>query len=77
MTLLAAEKGGALKSLDHFSLNVRLGNSLHAYEVYIGKFFWPRDLSVFYPHPGILPLWQTTGAGLLIAAVTVLELVRK
>lgn len=75
-TLLAAERGGALKSLDHFPLAVRLGNSLNAYTAYIRKFFWPQDLAVFYPHPGILPLWQTTGAALLIAAVTVVVLIR-
>jgi tetratricopeptide (TPR) repeat protein len=75
-TLLAAERGGALKSMDHFPLAVRLGNSLNAYTAYIRKFFWPQDLAVFYPHPGILPLWQTTGAALLIAAVTVFVLIR-
>lgn len=72
VTLLAAEKGGALKSLDHFPLAVRLGNSLNAYTAYIGKFCWPRDLAVFYPHPGVLHLWQTVAALFLISAVTII-----
>jgi protein O-mannosyl-transferase len=76
LTLLAAEKGGALKTLDHFSLNTRLANSLHAYGAYIGKFFWPHDLAVFYPHPGILPTWQTAGTALLMLAATVFALMR-
>ena len=74
VTLLAAERGGALKNLEHFPLTVRLGNALYAYAVYLGKIFLPRDLAVFYPHPGILPLLHTTGAGLLIATVTALVL---
>lgn len=74
VTLLAAERGGALKTLDHFPLTVRLGNALYAYATYLGKTFLPRDLAVFYPHPGSLSLWQTAGAGLLIAAVTALVL---
>ena len=74
VTLLAAERGGALKTLDHFSLTVRLGNALYAYAAYLGKIFLPLDPAVFYPHPGSLSLWQTAGAGLLIAAVTALVL---
>ena len=74
VTLLAAERGGALKTLDHFPLTVRLGNALYAYAAYLGKIFLPRDLAVFYPRPGSLSLWQTAGAGLLIAAVTALVL---
>lgn len=76
VTLLAAEKGGALKSLDHFPLAVRLGNSLNAYTAYIRKFFWPQDLAVFYPHPGILHSWQTVSALFLISAVTVIVLMQ-
>jgi len=74
ITLLAAQRGGALTTFTHFPLTVRLANSLHAYAAYIGKFFWPQDLAVFYPHPGTLVLWQTILSGLLIAFVTVLVL---
>jgi tetratricopeptide (TPR) repeat protein len=74
VTLLAAERGGALKNLEHFPLTVRLGNALYVYAVYLGNLFLPRDLAVFYPHPGSLPLWQTAAAGLLIAVVTALVL---
>ena len=74
VTLLAAERGGALKNLEHFPLTIRLGNALYAYAVYIGKIFQPLDLAVFYPHPGSLSLWRTAGAGLLLTAVTALIL---
>lgn len=70
MTIWAAAAGGALKSLDHFPLSVRVANSLNAYAGYIGKLFWPRDLAVFYPHPGFLPTGETVAAGLLIGGLT-------
>jgi hypothetical protein len=74
LTILAAQTGGALPTFAHFPLNVRLANSLHSYVAYIGKLFCPWNLSVFYPHPGNLALWQTILSGLLIASVTVLIL---
>ena len=36
-----------------------------------GKTIWPTNLAVFYPHPGLWPLWQVAGAGVLLGAVTV------
>jgi len=74
LTLLAAQRGGAMATFTDFPLTVLLANSLHAYGAYIGKLFWPQDLAVFYPHPGTLLLWQTILSGLLIASVTALIL---
>lgn len=76
VTLLAAEKGGSLKSLDHFSLPVRLGNSLNAYASYLGKFVWPHDLAVFYPHPGTFDVSQTVAALFLILFITAMVLIQ-
>ncbi|MCE5262877.1 MAG: tetratricopeptide repeat protein [Deltaproteobacteria bacterium] len=73
MTLLAARQGGALTS-SGFPLTLRLANGLHAYAVYLGKFFWPVDLAVFYPYPVNLAPWQTVLSGALIASLTVLVL---
>jgi hypothetical protein len=61
VTLLVAERGGALKNLEHFPFKVRLGNALYAYVAYLGKIFLPRDLAVFYPHPGSLPSGRRPG----------------
>jgi tetratricopeptide (TPR) repeat protein len=74
LTILAAQTGGALTTFTHYPVTVRLANSLHSYTAYIGKFFWPRDLAVFYPYPGNLALSQTILSGFLIASVTVLVL---
>ena len=42
-----------------------------AYVRYIGKMFWPSDLSVLYPHPGHWPAWQVAGAAVLLLAICV------
>ena len=76
VTLLAAERGGSLKSLDHFPLLVRFGNTFGSYASYLGKFIWPRDLAVFYPHPGTFDVLQTFAALLLILFITAMVLMQ-
>ena len=58
------------KEVTHLPWNVRISNALVSYFIYIGKMFWPTDLSAFYPHPGLWPFWQAAGAGLLLAAAS-------
>jgi tetratricopeptide (TPR) repeat protein len=72
MTVLAQRAGGATASLEAFSAAERVSNALNSYPTYIWKTVWPRDLAVFYPHPGSPAGWQVAGAALLLAAVTVL-----
>ncbi|MES1210957.1 MAG: hypothetical protein ABUL63_01355, partial [Acidobacteriota bacterium] len=54
----------------------RFGNALVSYAVYLGKTFWPERLAAFYPLPVSVPLWKAAAAALLLAAVTVLVLLR-
>jgi tetratricopeptide (TPR) repeat protein len=52
----------------------RLANAPVAVARYLGKFFWPFDLVVAYPHPGAWPATLVAGAVLLVLALTVLAL---
>ena len=52
LTLVAQQQGGALRSLARFSLSARIENALVSYARYLGKTFWPVNLSLLYPHPG-------------------------
>ncbi|MCK4790848.1 MAG: tetratricopeptide repeat protein, partial [Desulfobacteraceae bacterium] len=72
LAYFAQQSGGAIGSLDRYPLYVRIANALVSYVGYIGKMIWPHDLSVFYPHPGAIPIWQAAGAGLLLVCVTVM-----
>ena len=52
----------------------RLANAPIAVARYLGKFFWPFDLVVAYPHPGAWPTALVAGAVLLLLGLTVLAL---
>ena len=73
ITVLAQRTGGAIRSLEVFSLSVRLQNALYAYARYVWKAFWPTRLAVLYPHPGpTLTALQLGLAAVFLAAVSVL-----
>jgi tetratricopeptide (TPR) repeat protein len=69
LTFFTQQEGGAVKSMVSYPLTVRVANMLVSYVTYIGKMIWPQSLSVLYPHPGALPLWQSVGAFILIASI--------
>jgi tetratricopeptide (TPR) repeat protein len=72
VTLYAQQTGGALRTLEEYSLAVRATNSVITYCTYIGQMFWPKNLGLFYPHSTDLALWPASAAFLILAAVTVL-----
>jgi hypothetical protein len=76
VTFFAEKHAGALSTVASLSLAGRLANALVSYVRYIGKMFWPQDLAVFYPHPGMRPLWQFALSGLLLVSVSLLVLRR-
>ena len=49
----------------------RLLNALVSVLRYLGKFFWPFDLSVCYPHPGYWPIGVVLASVLLVTGCTV------
>jgi tetratricopeptide (TPR) repeat protein len=71
-TYLVQQSGEAVRNLDAFPFQDRIGNAMVSYSSYIGKMIWPINLAVFYPFPETIPLWQAAGAGVLLASVTVL-----
>ncbi|MRR17061.1 MAG: tetratricopeptide repeat protein [Deltaproteobacteria bacterium] len=67
VTFFAEGKFGALPTLESFPLNVRIGNAIISYVRYIGKTLLPDNLSIYYPHPGLWPVWQVIiAAGILV-----------
>ena len=53
VTFVVQKREGALEENEILPLGARVGNALISYGRYLGKTFWPTDLAVFYPHPGI------------------------
>ncbi|HTL67446.1 MAG TPA: tetratricopeptide repeat protein [Lacunisphaera sp.] len=75
MTLAMQREVGA------FVLNVspgdRVANAFVSVARYLGKFLWPFDLAVCYPHPGSWPFVFVAGAVLLALAITTVAWVQR
>ncbi len=76
-TFVVQKQGGAVKSVVDFSLGARAGNALVSYCRYLGKLFWPKELAVFYPHPGDWPLGKVLLAGAVIAGISAVVWVQR
>ena len=74
ITYLVHLKAGALAAPLHFPLTVRLTNVPVSYCRYLGKLFYPLNLSPFYIHPRIWPLAVIASTTLLLTALSVAAL---
>jgi len=72
LTYVVQRISGAVTPLEAFPLEIRVANALVSYVSYIKKLIWPSRLAVLYPHPGMWPLWQVAGAGVLLACMSAL-----
>jgi len=74
VTFYAQKKGGAVRSLEIYPIKVRIANAMVSYVKYIGNMVYPSDLTVLYPHPGLLPWWKISFACLLLASISFLAI---
>ena len=58
--------------LEKIPWSLRLANVPVSYARYLGKLFWPADLTVVYPWPDHWPFWQVAGAVLLLLLVSLI-----
>ena len=79
LSVITLNNNSQMVPRDTAPMMLRIQNSLVSYINYIIKIFWPDNLSVYYPFPESLPLWQVFGALLIIALVTTvfLRLIKK
>jgi len=64
-------KTGVLHGEEIFPLSWRLSNAVYSLVAYLGKMFFPINLSVFYPHPlGTLSPYKVLLFALFLAALT-------
>jgi protein O-mannosyl-transferase len=71
VTFFSERKFGALPTMESFPLDMRIYNALVSYIRYIEKTILPVNLSVYYPHPGMWPVWQVMIAGSIIILLSV------
>lgn len=69
MTFYAQQRVGAVDQI--IPLTTRFSNALISYVTYLLKMFWPVNLSIFYPYPAFLPVWQILGSGFILVLVSI------
>jgi Tfp pilus assembly protein PilF len=71
ITYHVQQAAGAMASTDRLPLVLRLENAIVSLVRYLGKTFWPSDLAVFYPHPGMaLSVSTVLLSGVILGTVT-------
>jgi tetratricopeptide (TPR) repeat protein len=77
ITLNVQKGAGATQAIRGITPWERLSNAITSYVRYLGKMFWPTDLSIVYPHPAKhyalsdqWPGWEIALAALLLVLVS-------
>ena len=70
VTMQAQKAGNAVRSVVSYPFDLRLENALLAYSRYIGKAFWPGNLSPMYPHPQMINPWLVIASVLFLSLIT-------
>jgi tetratricopeptide (TPR) repeat protein len=70
VTFLQQRACQSVVPLQEFPLNLRLGNALLSYVLYLAKAFWPAKLSVIYPLQSQLPWAEVTTAVVFLVVIT-------
>jgi len=74
LTLWAQHEGGAVNSLDNYSITMRIANAITSYSGYLCKMVWPWNLAIFYPLPKAIPIMHVLGAGCFFAVMTFISI---
>jgi len=77
VTYLVQINDGMMQSMATLTFSDRLANALVSYVRYVGMFFRPDHLCVFYPHPGHWPLMTVLAALFGLLGITGLLLWRQ
>jgi len=71
VTFIFQKSDGAVQTMESFSLSARLNNAMVSYLEYLEKTIWPKQLAIFYPHPGnTLAIWKGILCGMVLVGIT-------
>jgi tetratricopeptide (TPR) repeat protein len=73
-TILSLKYSGTIMASDLTPMDLKIKNAIVSYLIYMGKMIWPKDLSIFYPFPDIIPLWHVMGSIVVLFFVTAIAL---
>jgi tetratricopeptide (TPR) repeat protein len=61
-----------VQTTEHYPIDGRIENAFVSYCRYLGKAFWPENLTVFYPHPGHWSWMLAVAAAVLVLLICLL-----
>jgi protein O-mannosyl-transferase len=70
MAMIAQANEGAVRSMDETAFAARAQNAAVSYVAYLTKGLMPTNLTVYYPHPGSLPVEAVIAAVAVLSAIT-------
>jgi tetratricopeptide (TPR) repeat protein len=70
------KSSGSVSSFESIPMRLRLANSLFAYVAYLSNTLWPANLAAIYPLSSHFTLIGVIAAGLLLAAISILFILR-
>lgn len=76
LTVVAQRDSGAIKSTAQVDVKGRILNTAVSYIDYIYLMFWPKELSIFYPHPGSdIPYKKIILAFVLLMGISLIAII--
>ena len=72
ITFWIQKETGAVSVGQHYTFGNRCANAVVSYLRYLGKFVWPADLALPYPHPGSWPVTTALAGAVLLFALSVI-----
>jgi tetratricopeptide (TPR) repeat protein len=67
---LSVQRLGIVLSAGSKPIGLRMANAVVSYVKYLGKVFWPWDLTFIYPYPRTLPALQIIGSVFILLCLT-------
>jgi len=74
ITYFAEHQFSALPSVKSLPLDLRIYNAIVSYAWYLEKTILPLNLSVYYPHPGMWPVWRVFFSASVIFLISILAI---
>lgn len=76
LSSVSIERLGISLSYETKPISLRLSNAVISYVNYLGKVFWPSDLTFIYPYPRTLPTLQIIGSAFILLCITIGVLIK-
>jgi len=75
-TMLSLQSSHTIEASNLVSMDLKIKNAVVSYFLYLWKLVWPMNLSIFYPYPDYVPIWQVIGSSVLLLLISAAALLK-